>query len=262
MGFSEDRAKGRFGERYLIFAANPYVLWDASESWKAAWQKNEKIPIDTFQTPKIDFDRLLDIGATIPMFAETRLVLIRDVNKATDPQLERLLKILGQFGPTTKTLVTASELDKRKKWVKMISTWSPVEEFPAIYTDKLPGWAQRIAGEFGWHLSPAAADLLASTYGDDLFATRQTIERATFFIGRQRRIEVADVEPLLAGEGMHSVFLLMDAAAAGDLGRSLAIVRSLFASDDYPPTWLSGLASLLTRLLKLLELNEPNDVTA
>jgi DNA polymerase III delta subunit len=70
------------------------------------------------------------------------------------------------------------------------------------------------------------------------------------------------VEPLLAGEGMHSVFLLLDAAAAADLGRALAIVRSLFASDDYPPIWLSSLASLLTRLLKLLELNEPNDVTA
>ncbi len=262
MGFSEDRAQGRFGERYLLYAANSYLLWDAVENWKATWQKQGKIPIESFQAPKIDLDRLLDIGATIPMFAETRLVVIRDVNRVTDTQVDRLVKVLSQFGPTTKTLVTASEIDKRKKWFKGLCAWGPFEEFPPIYPDKLPGWAQRIAGEFGWRLAPAAADLLASTYGDDLFAVRQTIERATLFVSTPRRIEVADIEPMLVGEGMHSVFLLLDAAAEPDLARSLAIIRGLFAGDDYPATWLSGLASLLTRLLKLLELNEPNDVTA
>jgi DNA polymerase-3 subunit delta len=158
--------------------------------------------------------------------------------------------------------VALSELDKRKKLFKGLCAWGSFEEFPAIYPDRLPGWAQRIAGEFGWRLSPAAAELLASTYGDDLFAVRQTIERATLFLGAQRRIEVADIEPMLAGEGMHSVFLLLDAVSSSDLARALAIVRSLFAGEDHPPLWLSALASLLTRLLKLLELNEPNDVRA
>jgi len=262
MGFSEDRAQGRFKERYFLLAANPYLLWDAVENWKAVWRKHEQVPIDIFHAPKIDLDRLLNIGATIPLFAQTRLVVIDDANKVTESQLERFLKILGQFGPTTKVLVTASAFDKRTKVFKGLSSCGLFEEFPPIYPDKLPGWAQRIAGEFGWRLSPAAAELLASTYGDDLFAVRQTIERTTLFIGTQRRIEVADIEPMLAGEGMHSVFLLLDAVSTSDLGRALAIVKSLFAGEDYPLIWLSALASLLTRLLKLLELDEPNDVRA
>jgi len=262
MGFSEDRAHGRFTERYFLLASNPYLLWDAVEHWKAVWRKDEQVPIDIFRAPKIDLDRLLNIGATIPLFAQTRLVVINEISKVGDPQVERLLKILGQFGPTTKVLVTAQDFDKRKKLFKGLCAWGDFEEFPQIYQDKLPGWAQRIAGDFGWHLSPAAAELLASTYGDDLFAVRQTIERTTLFIATQRRIEVSDIEPMLAGEGMHSVFLLLDAVAAPDFHRALSIVRSLFASDNYPPLWLSALASLLTRLLKLLELNEPNDAKA
>ena len=39
MGFSEDRAQGRFKERYFLLAANPYLLWDAVENWKAVWRK-------------------------------------------------------------------------------------------------------------------------------------------------------------------------------------------------------------------------------
>ena len=192
MGFSEDRAQGRFGERYFLLAANPYLIWDAVENWKAVWQKPENAPVDIFRAPRIDFDRLLDIGATIPMFAQTRLVVISDANKIGDSQAQRFLKILGQFGPTTKVLVTATEFDKRTRVFKGLSSWGAFEEFPPIYADRLPGWAKRIAGEFGWNLSPAAAELLASTYGDDLFAVRQTIERTTLFIVTPRRIEIRD----------------------------------------------------------------------
>jgi DNA polymerase III delta subunit len=56
--------------------------------------------------------------------------------------------------------------------------------------------------------------------------------------------------------------LLLDAAAESDLARALAIIRSLFASQDHPEMWLSALSSLFQRLLKLLELNEPNDFNA
>ena len=45
------------------------------------------------------------------------------------------------------------------------------------------------------------------------------------------------------------------------LGKALTIVRSLFASQDYPEVWLSALSSLFNRFLRLLELNDPNDVS-
>lgn len=262
MGFSEDRAQGRFGSRYVLVAENPYLLWDAVEHWKATWRKTQPVSCEVFQAPKIDFDRLLDIGATIPMFAETRLVLIRDINKILESQHERLLQTLNRFSDTTKALLTATDLDKRKKLYKGLSSWGSFEEFPRIYDDKLPGWAQRIAGDFGWRLSPDAAELLASACGDDLFSVRQTIERVTLFLDRQRRIEVADVENMLAGEGIHTIFLLLDAVAQHDLGRSLAIVRSLFAGGEYPGVWLSALSRLLGKLAKLAELKEPNDFRA
>ena len=81
MSFSEDRATRKFNSRYLLIAENPYLLWDALEDWKSAWQAGGRIPLDSFRPPRIDFDRLLDIGATIPMFGEQRLVVVHDVNQ-------------------------------------------------------------------------------------------------------------------------------------------------------------------------------------
>ena len=262
MGFSEDRATGKYGPRYFLIAENSYLLWDAIEDWKAAWQKSGKIPLDTFRPPKIDFDRLLDIGATIPMFGDSRLVVIHDVDGVALSQQERLFSTLSHFGDTTKVLITAAPFDKRTKLFKTLCNWGSYEEFPRVFDNQIPGWAKRIAGEFGWQLAPGAANLLGETFGVDLFSVRQTIERATLYIGSIRRIELADIEIVLSGEGTHSVFLLLDAVADSDLARALTIVRSLFASSDYPESWLATLSGLLLRLLRLLEVNDPNDFNA
>ncbi len=236
------------------------MLWDAVEDWKSAWQQGGRIPVDTFRPPRIDFDRLLDIGATIPMFGESRLVVVHDVNQVAATQQERLVKTLSNFGDSTNVVLTATGFDKRTKLFKALCNWGSFEEFPRIYDNQIPSWAKRLAGEFGWQLSQDAADLLSSAFGSDLFAVRQTIERATLYIDKIRRIELTDIEIVMSGEGTHTVFLLLDAAAESDLGRALTIVRSLFASQDYPEVWLSALSSLFHRLLKLLELNDPNDV--
>jgi DNA polymerase-3 subunit delta len=262
MGFSEDRARGKYGPRYVLVAENGYLLWDAIEDWKRVWRQSEHIPLDTFRAPKIDYDRLLDVGATIPMFGEVRLVVIQDAERVADKQQKRLLDALARFGDSTKVLVAAHKLDKRKKTYKGLKAWGDLEEFPRIYDNQIPGWAKRIAGDFGWQLAPDAAGLLATTFGDDLFSVRQTIERATLYIGNRRRIESADVEIVLAGEGTHTVFLLLNALGDGDLNRSLAIVRSLFAGQDQPHLWLAALSSLLQRLLRLAELDEPDKFTA
>lgn len=259
MGFSEDRARGQYGPRYVITADNPYVLWDAVEDWKRVTQQAGKLPLDTFHAPRVNLDQLLDAGATIPMFGEQRLVLIHDVNKIPTPQHERLMKILATFGDTTRVLMTATSLDKRKKLTKFLMKWADTEEFPRIYADRLPGWAQRIAGDLDCQLSPQAANLLANTYGDDLFAMRQTIERTALFVNEKRRIELADIQAGLSGDGQHTVFLLLETVSQPDLQRSLQVVRSLFAGNEVPEMWLATLASLLQRLLKLAEINEPND---
>lgn len=259
MGFSEDRAQGRFGPRYLLTAENPYLIWDAVEEWKRYWRRNGPVALDVFRAPRIDYDRLLDVGATIPMFSEDRMVIIHEAGKVPQTQHEKLVSILERFGGSTKVLLTATEIDRRRKLYRFLTEWAVVEEFPRVYPNKLPGWVVRIAGDFGWTISNSAADLLANSCGDDLFAMRQTIEQITLFVQPQRWIEVADVEMALAGSGHHSILLLLEAICKSDLRQSLEIVRSLFAGEDQPEVWLSALGSLLTNLLRVSELKNSPD---
>lgn len=232
MGFSEDRAQGKFGPFYLLVAENPYVLWDAAEHWKTVWkrQAGDAVRVQTFTAPQIDFDQLLGAGATMPMFETIQPVLIRDIDRLSGKKLDEFLRILGQSSGSTKWLLTSESIDKRTTLFKALAGLGPVEVFPRIYSDKIGGWIQRIAGDFDAMLSIGAVEMIASVHGSDLFGARQTIERAALFIGRKRRIEAADVEIVMAGEGEYDVFQLLEAASTCNFERALAIARSLEAS--------------------------------
>jgi DNA polymerase-3 subunit delta len=174
----------------------------------------------------------------------------------TGTKLDEFLRIHKQSPQSTKWLLTTEGMDKRKSEYKSLSSLGPVELFPKIYPEKLGGWVQRIASGFDATLSSAAIDMIASVHGSDLFAARQTVERAVLYIGRKRRIEVADVELVMAGEGEYDVFQLLEAASTNDFSRALSIARSLLAasrSDSEISFWLSLIHGQCVRFLQLLD---------
>lgn len=257
MGFSEDRAQGKFGSYYLLVAENPYVLWDAAEDWRLAWKSSAGASRpQTFTAPHIDFDQLLGAGATMPMFETVQPIIIKDVDRLNGRKFDEFARIVRQSSASTKWLLTTEGMDKRKSEYKTLASFGPVELFPKIYPEKLGGWVQRIASAFEATLSPPAVELVASVHGSDLFGARQTVERAVLYIGRKRRIEVADIELVMAGEGEYDVFQLLEAASANDFSRALSIARSLLAtsrSDSEISFWLSLIHGQCVRFLQLLD---------
>jgi DNA polymerase III delta subunit len=265
MGFSEDRASGRFGPFYFLAAENPYLLWEAVEHWKGVWRHAVPgVNVRVFTAPHVDLDRLLELGTTVPLFETLQLIVVEQVDHFPEGRLGGFVDILRRFGSSTKALLTAGTIDRRKAFYKTLANANlgPSEVFPRIYNDDVPGWVRRLAGEFDWTLSPQAVELLAGVQGTDLFAVRQTIERATLYIGQRRRIEAADIEAVIAGDGEHDIYLLMEAIGAEDLSHALGIMRSLLASGDRTLPWLAQITGQCLRLLKLLELSEESDQKA
>ena len=135
MGFSEDRASGRFGPFYFLIAENPYVLWDAVENWKRGWQgapgATGPVP-HVFTAPQIDYDRLRNLFATVPLFETLQLVVIEDVERVHEARHDELAAILRNLSSTTKVLLTSSDIDRRKTWYKTLASLGPVEVFPRI----------------------------------------------------------------------------------------------------------------------------------
>jgi DNA polymerase-3 subunit delta len=255
MGFSEDRAQGKFGPSYLLIAENPFVLWDAQEQWKSAWRAAAKanLPVLSFTAPQIDIDRLRNAGMTMPMFETLQLVMVQGVDRIGASKQDEFLACLRALSPSTKILLTAEAFDRRTSFYKSLSTLCDTESFKPIYEEHIPGWVRRIVSDLDWSISSAAVELIAAVHGTDLFGVRQIIERATLYIGAKRRIEVADVEIVMAGEGEHDVYQLLDVASRRDLEAALRKARALWANGDRLTLWLSAIYGQCIRLFRFLD---------
>ncbi|MEW5702897.1 MAG: DNA polymerase III subunit delta [Candidatus Zixiibacteriota bacterium] len=260
MGFSEDRAKGHFGSFHLIVAENPYLLWEATEHWKSVWRREAPgAALRIFTAPHVEMDRLLELGTTVPLFETVQLIVVEQIDRLPAARQKELADIVSGCGPTTKILLTAESIDRRTSFYKTLANLGPCEVFPRIYQDDIPGWVKRLAGEIGWVLSPQATELISSVHGTDLFAVAQTLERVTLFIGQKRRIEVGDIETVIAGDGEHDIYLLIEALIAGELQRSLGIVNSLLSSGDRTFLWLTQVQGQCMRLFRLLDMADKTD---
>ena len=261
MGFSEDRAQGKFGPAYLLIAENPFVLWDAQEQWKSVWRATAgtNLPVLSFSAPHIDFDRLRNAGMTVPMFETIQLVIVQGVDRIAASKQDDFLSCVRLLSPSTKILLTAEGFDRRTSFYKSLSGLCETESFKPIYEENVPGWVRRIVSDFDWSISPAAVDLIAAVHGTDLFGVRQTIERATLYIGGKRRIEVADVEIVLAGEGEHDVYQLLEVASRRDLEAAIRKARALWAGGDRLTLWLSTIYGQCVRLFRFLDASGESD---
>lgn len=180
--------------------------------------------LDTFDGRGASGTRILAAVQTLPMMAQRRAVLLRDISSMAAGEMAHLLPYLDDPNPSTVLVATASKVDKRLKFFaaakkkKFLHDLSPPR--------KLGPWIRDEATTRGVRLSPRAADRLADVVGADLSRLALAIGQLGLYAG-DRPVEVDDVDDLIADTRERSVFELTDSIGEGDLGRALAAVTAL-----------------------------------
>jgi len=168
--------------------------------------------------------KIVALAHTLPMMAERRLVLVRDLGLMPADDAEPLLAYVQKPNPSTVILAVTSKLDKRVKVFAQLSKkgYLHVLEAPR----QLAPWVRAEAQQYGVKLEPAAVSRLVDAVGDDLSRLSLAVEQLGLYAG-QRAVTPADVDELIADTRERSVFELTDAIGAGDRGRALAAVAAL-----------------------------------
>ena len=168
--------------------------------------------------------RIVELAQTLPMMAQKRMVLVRDISLLAADDAEPLLAYFAKPNPSTVLVVVASKLDKR---VKMFATASKLGYLHVLEAPRqLAGWVRAEAQALGVRIDQAAIARLVESVGDDLSRLAIALEQLGIFAGA-RPVTPADVDDLVADTRERSVFELTDAIGTGDRGRALAAVAAL-----------------------------------
>ncbi|HKS05184.1 MAG TPA: DNA polymerase III subunit delta [Gemmatimonadaceae bacterium] len=181
--------------------------------------------VDVFRGGDADAAQVATAVRALPMLAERRVVVIRDVdalNKAARAEVNRYVT-----SPARETLLVLTSVAGAKCDAELARAATAVP-FEPLDADKVAPWLTQRARTAGAELSAEAAALLAEAVGSDLaHATGELDKLASFANGRA--IDVADVEAIVGMRRGETAGDLLDAVAARDASRAIPLVELVLA---------------------------------
>lgn len=187
---------------------------------------------------------------TFPFFGGEKLVWLKNANFLADnpmgrsaaviEALEKLAETLSSGLPeSTKFLLSAIEVDKRRSFYKGLGKLGKVEVYDRVDASK-SGWEEEAAAlareraeERGLQLSGEALELFTLSTGGDRRVMENELEKLDLYLGAEQRVVTVDhVRDLVPLSRAGIVFELGNALAARDLPRSLALLDQLLFQGE------------------------------
>ncbi|MDR0928795.1 MAG: DNA polymerase III subunit delta [Oscillospiraceae bacterium] len=180
---------------------------------------------------------ILAAAETLPMLAERRLVLVRDLalllpGKASDNDGSAALADYLKNPPDTTCLVfyTHGAPDGRRKLTQALT--AQIVHFDPLGEMELHRWIAQQLKTYGKSIASEEAALLAFTAGHALLILSQEIGKLAAYLGEREQVTRADIEAVVTPSLECTVFQLVDALVAGRQAEAFRLLRAMLERGE------------------------------
>ncbi len=206
---------------------------------------------------EVSVDEALSACRTLPMFAKTRLVVVRSVERweprgkgQSAEALDKLAAYAADPSPSTVLLLVAGKLDARRKLVTTAKKAGFLVSCEPLSPRALPGWVADAARAQGNTLAPGVAELIAELAGPELSAVSDALERVCLYVGAGAEVTEDAVAECIVRLRPATVWELVGAVGRRDIGAALAALDSVYDPHDRGLRLVGVLAWSTRQLLK------------
>jgi len=237
---------------YVVSGDDPLLCNEAADRIRSAARASGFSERTVFTVERgFDWQELAAAGASMSLFAERRLLELRMASAKPGTAGAKALSAYAASPPDDNLLlILAPRLDKsalRTSWVRALDGAGVVVQVWPLDRRQLPRWiASRMRAE-GLRPAPGAAELIADRVEGNLLAADQEIRKLALLLG-EGNVSEEQVARAVTDSARFDVFGLVDAADAGDLGRSHRILAGLRGEGVEPVLVLWALARELRAL--------------
>ncbi len=242
--FFRDLQSGDPAPVYFIYGQETYLLDKALDaiSKAACPEGTNDFNYDSFQGRDIDGGKILAAVEMLPMMAERRLVLVRDLQEVKLSTLEPLEDYLKDPSPTTVLVFHArtsekKKIDRRSGMARKINKAAKVCEFKPLYENELGPFLSRQAKSRNLDLRREARAYLVDAVGTELAALDQALHKIDLYIGetdddRPRIVTTEHAEAVVARTRNRSVFDLTDTLGDRDYQSAMEILERMLLDGE------------------------------
>lgn len=211
-----------------------------------------------YQGRDIKPGEVVEQARTFPVFAERRLVIVKNVQEASAVQLEGLLAYLEDPVPETVLLLTAEKIDARRKFYQILKKSGKAIEFKKIYENQLPSFVREQAKSLNVTLTGEGLKLFCKRVGTNLVEVQGELEKLAGYLGERDIADEKDVAAIVSDTRIESIFDLTDAIGEGDISSALHLMDRLLAEGQAPLMVLAMMTRHFRQMWKVRELVAQN----
>jgi len=239
---------------YLVVGEEDLLRDEAVATLKAALLgEGGEFNFDLFYGDESEGAEILNCASEVPVFAERRVVLVKNAEKLPAREAEKLLAYLGAPVESTVLVCVAVKLDGRLKFSQALTRAAVTVDCSPLRDLQVGPWLGRDAQRLGLRLNEKAVEVLKETCGGSLYAARREMEKLASYVAADRPATADDVYQLRGVEPGASVFDLTLAIADGQRGRVLSILARNLEAGEAPLRILGSLAWQYRRIWKVKE---------
>ena len=259
---------------YLVLGPEEYQRDEALHLLKSRVLTDGAAGFDysEFTAKNAPVPEILQAANIYPMLSKRRLVLVEDVNnfeknreedgddspkaskaRKSESELDMLLEGLESISPRSTVILTAMELDKRRKLYKFFQKNFCLCEFPKLRDAELQRWAETFVRKSDHSMSSSSIRRVVEMAGSDLRTLASEFEKLMLFAGEEKNIPDSVIEDLVRTSRQQTIFNLTDAVGRRDRHGALKALDSLLGMGEHPLVVVTMLSRQCRQMLIAIE---------
>ena len=211
-----------------------------------------------------DGNGVVDLASSYPMMSDRRLVILKNVQKLSSSDKNRIQTYVEAPLESTTLVMTAGKIDRRQRFYAALVKHSRWVESKPLYENQAQEWVQRSVRERGVTITSGAAAFLVSQVGTSLWALHNEIDKVLTFSWGKKNIGEEDVASIAGFSRKYNSWEMTDAVGSKNLKEALSILEHLLEKGQSPVGLIMELSRrvfLLMRLRSMIERRvSPDDI--
>ncbi len=245
-----DHLRGTLLPLYLVSGDEPLLVQESCDEIRAALRMAGYLERDLFHVEgTFDWQQVLYSNNSLSLFAEKKIIELRMSSAKPGTTGAKALTELAVLNDNC-VLLVLPRLDastQKSKWFKTLESAGGLVQVWPVDAGELPGWIRDRFTRAGLRASRDAVLALADRIEGNLLAAVQEIERIKL-CATDAEVSVELVLGSVADSSRYDVFLLIDAAVAGNATRAVKIIDGL-RREGVDPLYVN---SMLAREIRSL----------
>lgn len=248
--FYKDLESGNVSPVYFIFGDEPFLIDQCVNRFKYALLDENSLDFNysLFYAGDADVVAVKDAVETLPVFAQRRVVILKNSNELKDSEWAELESLFKNPVDSTVFVLFADKIDKRKKHFKNIIDSAAALEFKKPYDNEIPRWINYYAAQFELKLTQPAVHRLHRLVGNNLSEIYAQLEKIKIFLDGGTQVEAEHVNSVVSNSREESVFDFTKAVGQKDRVRALEQIVTLLDQGQSE----IGIVNLLARHMRIL----------